>query len=141
MLNSDWRMGVNEQLCLFERSWKGSKADWNASGRWSTALDTFILTMHLAQCLDCNSVFIETHYGNTAPGAINSDLAPPDFFLFLRIKMKLKDSTLGLWNLAKKRWRGAWRKSPSMLFRGAFSTLYKCRHWCSDAEGNYFEEF
>ncbi|KAM7298352.1 putative uncharacterized protein FLJ37770 isoform X1 [Ixodes scapularis] len=69
------------------------------------------------------------------------DLAPPDFFLFPRIKRTLKGTRHGTLETVKAAATTSLKEVPVDGFQGAFSDWVQRWQQCIEAGGDYFEKF
>jgi hypothetical protein len=69
----------------------------------------------------------------------SSDLSPPDYFLFPKLKMKLKGLYFADAAKIKKAVTDELKKFQKDEFSAAFQKLYDCANACMYANGTYFE--
>ena len=69
------------------------------------------------------------------------DLAPADFFLFLRIKTALKGTRFGTIEAIQTAVTKALNEVPVDAFQDAYRAWKSRWQKCVDAQGEYFEEF
>jgi len=69
------------------------------------------------------------------------DVAPPDFFLFPRLKRPMKGKHFETTEGIKAACTAAFKAIPENAFRDAFNAWKSRWQRCIDAEGAYFENF
>ncbi|XP_071453429.1 protein GVQW3-like [Hetaerina americana] len=87
------------------------------------------------------SDFLAKHGVATLPHPPYSpDLAPPDFFLFPKIKRSLKGMRYGTLDAVKEAVTICLREVPDDAFAGAFQEWERRWNKCIDSQGSYLEE-
>ncbi|XP_029163422.1 protein GVQW3-like [Nylanderia fulva] len=88
------------------------------------------------------SEFLTKHGVATLPHPLYSpDLAPPDFFLFPKIKRSLKGTRYGTLDAVKEAVTTCLREVPDDAFARAFQEWERRWDKCIDSQGTYFEEY